>query len=115
MHILSPLPIKNTLFASPKPSKIMKNQPKMQATHELEKRKASKVDFHRFLMIFGVPREGRKSLKIEKKAFQKSIEKKDEKKKAITPVGGEGRRQSCSPGNPKIPFRKALAKSRKQV
>ena len=45
------------------------------------------------------------------KAFQKSIGKKDAKKEAMTPVEGEGRRPSRSPGNPKIPLRKALAKS----
>ena len=55
------------------------------------------------------------ALKNRKSACQKSIEKKDEKKKATQPVHGEGRRSRGSPGNPKIPLRKALAKSRKQV
>ena len=55
------------------------------------------------------------ALKNRKKAFQKSIEKKEGKKEARQPVRGEGRRSRCSPGNPKIPLRKALAKSRKQV
>ena len=55
------------------------------------------------------------ALKNRKKAFQKSIEKKEAKKKAITPVEGEGRRSRGSPGNPKIPLRKALAKSGKQI
>ena len=59
---------------------------------------------------FGVPQGGPKITKNRKKAFQKSIEKR-RKKKAITPVGGEGRRQRFSPGNPKIPLRKALAKT----
>ena len=45
LHILSPMPMKNTLFAPPKPSKISKNEAKMQATDGLGKRKASKVDF----------------------------------------------------------------------
>ena len=64
---------------------------------------------------FGGPQGGSKIIKNRKKAFQKSIEKKEGKKKAITPVSGEGRRPSRSPGNPKIPLRKALAKYRKQV
>ena len=55
------------------------------------------------------------ALKNRKKPFQQSIEKKEAKKKAIMPVSGEGRRQSGSPGNPKIPFRKALAKSGEQI
>ena len=55
------------------------------------------------------------ALKNRKNAFQKSIEEKDEQKEATYPVVGEGRRQSGSPGNPKIPFRKAFAKSGKQV
>ena len=55
------------------------------------------------------------ALKNRKNAFQKSIEKKDETKKAITHVSGVGRRSRGSPGNPKIPLRKALAKSGKQV
>ncbi len=64
---------------------------------------------------FGTPQGGSKITKNRKKAFQKSIEKKDAKKKAMTPVDDEGRRPSRSPGNPKIPLRKALAKYRKQV
>ena len=64
---------------------------------------------------FGGPQGGPKITKNRKKAFQKSIEKKDEKKEAIEPVRGEVRRPSRSPGNPKIPFRKALAKSGEQV
>ena len=55
------------------------------------------------------------ALKNRKNAFQKSIEKKEAKKKAMTHVRGEGRRTRGSPGNPKIPLRKALAKSGKQV
>ena len=43
--VCRPLPMKNTLFASPESSKIIKNHAKMQAKHELQKRKASKVDF----------------------------------------------------------------------
>ena len=72
----------------------------------------------RLLLIFGDfggPQGGPKIMKNRKSAFQKSIEKKDEKKKARQPVKGEGRRQRFSPGNPKIPFRKALAKSGEQV
>ena len=68
-------------------------------------------------MIFGdlgPPQGEPKIIKNRKIAFQKSIEKKDEKKKARQPVLGEGRRQSRSPGNPKIPFRKAFAKSGNQ-
>ena len=64
---------------------------------------------------FEDPQGGPKITKNRKKASQKSIEKKDAKKEAMTPVGGEGRRSRGSPGNPKIPLRKALAKSGKQV
>ena len=72
----------------------------------------------RLLVIFDDfwgAQEGSKISKNPKKAFQKSIEKKDKKKEATYTVEGEGRRQSGSPGNPKIPFRKVLAKYRKQV
>ena len=72
----------------------------------------------RLLLIFGDfgdPQGGPKISKNRKSAFQKSIEKKDGKKEATQPVWGEGRRQSRSPGNPKIPLREALAKSRKQI
>ena len=64
----------------------------------------------RLLMIFddfGDPQGASKITKNRKKAFQKSIEKKEGKKEAMTPVRGEGRRSRCSPGNPKIPLRKA--------
>ena len=64
---------------------------------------------------FGGPQGGPKITKSRKKAFQKSIEKKDAKKEAMTTVDDEGRRPSRSPGNPKIPLRKALAKYRKQI
>ena len=72
----------------------------------------------RLLLIFddfGAPQGGSKVTKNQKKGFQKSIEKKDKKERPTQPVGGEGRRQSGSPGNPKIPLRKAFAKSRKQI
>ena len=72
----------------------------------------------RLLLIFGDfwgPQGGPKITKNRKKAFQKSIEKKDEKKEATYTIHGEVRQPSRSPGNPKIPFRKALAKSRKQI
>ena len=63
----------------------------MHEMHKLGKRKASEVDFWRFLMIFGVPREAKNAQKL-KNAFQKSIEKKEAKKEAIPTVRGEGRR-----------------------
>ena len=72
----------------------------------------------RLLAIFGDfwgSQGGPKITKNRKKDFQKSIEKNEGKKRAMTPVRGEGRRSRCSPGNPKIPLRKALAKSGKQV
>ena len=56
---------------------------------------------------FRSPQGGRKITKNRKKAFQKSIKKKEEKKGATQPVAGESRRSRCS--------RKALAKFRKQV
>ena len=43
-YFVAPADEKHT-FCIPESSKIIKNQAKMQATHELEKRKASKVDF----------------------------------------------------------------------
>ena len=65
---------------------------------------------------FGGPQGGSKITKNRKKAFQKSIEKKEGKKEATYTVrGGEGRRSRGSPGNPKIRLRKAFAKSGKQV
>ena len=70
----------------------------------------------RLLAILGdfwSPQGGPKITKNRKKPFQKSIEKKDEKKRRLNPW--MVRRQSRSPGNPKIPLRKALAKSGKQV
>ena len=72
----------------------------------------------RLLLVFGDfggPQGGPKIIKNRKSAFRKSIEKKEGKKEATQPVDGEGRRSRGSLGNPKIPFRKALAKSRKQV
>ena len=53
----------------------------MQATHELEKRKASEVDFYCFLIILGVPREGRKSPKIEKMPSKNRSKKRKEKRR----------------------------------
>ena len=52
----------------------------MQAVHELEKMKASKVDFRRFVDFEG-PQGGPKITKNRKIAFQKSIEKKNAKKR----------------------------------
>ena len=71
--------------------------------HKLGKRKASEVDFWRFLIISGVPREDQKCTKIKKNAFQKSIEKKEAKKEAIPPVRGEGRRRLRGQKECKIP------------
>ena len=51
----------------------------MQAVHELETRKASKVDFWRFLMISGVPR-GDENHKKSKKGLPKIDRKKGSKK-----------------------------------
>ena len=45
---------------------------------------------------------GPKITKNRKMAFPKSIEKKNAKKEAMTPVGGEGRRPSRSPRNPRF-------------
>ena len=64
---------------------------------------------------FGGPQGGPKITKNRKKAFQKSIEKKDAKKEAMTPVEGEGRRPLRGPGNPKIPLRKALASTEQKL
>ena len=72
----------------------------------------------RLLLIFddfGTPQGGSKITKNQTMVFPKSIEKKDAKKEAMTHVRGEGRRQSRSPGNPKIPLKEALAKYRKQI
>ena len=72
----------------------------------------------RLFMIFhdfGTPQGDSKITKKQKNAFQKSIEKKDEKRKATQPVKGEVRRPSRSPGESRFPLRKALAKSRKQI
>ena len=80
--------MKNTLVASPKSSKILKNQPKMQATHELGKRKASKIDFGRFLMFWGVPGRAENHQK-SKKGLPKIDRKKGRKK------GGEATRFRC--------------------
>ena len=76
----------------------------MQATHGLEKRKASKVGFCRFLMIFGVPREGRKSPKIEKGPSKTQAKKRTKKNRKSPPSGVEcgglraaqGIQDSCS-------------------
>ena len=107
--------MKNTLFASPKSPKIIKNHAKNASNARARKKEGLQG---RLLLIFddfGGPQGGPKIIKNRKKAFRKSIEKKDEKRKARQPVHGEGRRQSRSPGNPKIPFRKALAKSGEQI
>ena len=57
--------------------------------HNLGKRKASEVDFWRFLT------QGRPKIsKNEKDAFRKSIEKKEAKKESTTPVRGRVRRPS---------------------
>ena len=59
----------------------------------------------------GGPQGGPKINKNQKSAFQKSVEKMDAKKEAITPVAGEGRRPLAQPKESKIPLRKALAKT----
>ena len=64
---------------------------------------------------FWGPQGGPKITKNRKKAWQKPIEKKDAKKEAMTPVSGKGRRPLAQPKESKIPLRKALAKSRKQI
>ena len=99
--------------------------PQITKNHQKSGKNASKAGVRkkeglqdRLLLIFGDfggPQGEPKITKIRKSAFQKSIEKKTAKKKAIEPVDDEGRRQSRSPGNPKIPFRKALAKYRKHI
>ena len=53
----------------------------MEATHELEKRNASKAGFLRFLMIFGVPRGNRKSPKIEEMASENRSKKRKQKRR----------------------------------
>ena len=48
--------------------------------------------------------------KNEKNAFRKSIEKKEAKKEATTPVGGEGRRPSRGQQECKIPAHEGFCK-----
>ena len=71
----------NPTVCTLKPSKIIKTKAKMPATHGPRKRKSSKVDFWRLLMMFGVPSEGRKSSKIEKRRSKTRSKKKKEKKR----------------------------------
>ena len=51
---------------------------------------------------FGASQVAPKIIKDRKNAFPKSIEKKDAKKEAMTPVEGEGRRPLRSPRNPRF-------------
>ena len=64
---------------------------------------------------FGGPQGGSKIIKNRKKAFQKSIEKKDETKKGHYTRWGRGSAAKVQPRESKIPLRKALAKSGKQI
>ena len=99
MHILSALPMKYTHFAFSKSSKISQKQLKKHERHKLGKRKASEVDFWRFWGPQGKP----KMHKNWKNAFQKSIEEKEAKKEARSPVRGQGRRRSRGQKECKIP------------
>ena len=81
MHILSALPMKYTHFASSKSSKISQKQLKKHEMHKLGKRKASEVDFWRFLMILGVPRGGQKSAKIKKMPSENRSKKRRQKRR----------------------------------
>ena len=60
--------------------------------HKLGKRKASDVDFWRFFMIFGVPRETPKCTKMEKipskNRSKKSMQKRRRARPSVVRVGG---------------------------
>ena len=53
--------------------------------HNLGKRKASEVDFWRFLMIFGVPRGGQKCTKMKKMPSKNRSKKRRQKRRRCRP------------------------------
>ena len=78
--------MKYTHFASSKSSKISQKQLKKHERHKLGKRKASEVDFCRFLMIFGAPRGGQKCTKMEKMPSRNRSKKRRQKRKRPPPL-----------------------------
>ena len=109
------LPMKTHTFCIPQIIKNHKKSAKNASNASARKKEGLQGRLLAIFGDFGGAQGGPKITKNRKKAFQKSIETKEGKKEARQPVAGEGRRQSRSPGNPKIPFRKALAKSGKQI
>ena len=109
MHILSALPMKYTHFASSKSSKISQKQLKKHERHKLGKRKASEVDFWRFLMILGIPRGGQKCTKIEKMPSKNRSKKRTQKRRRYKAYGIEcgGLRAACR--NARFLLRKVFA------
>ena len=108
MHILSALPMKYTHFASSKSSKISQKQLKKHEMHKLGKRKASEVDFWRFLMIVGVPREAPKCTQMEKMPSKHRSNKKEAKKEATPAVPRVGGHRAAS-RNARFLLRKVFA------
>ena len=109
MHILSALPMKYTHFASSKSFKISQKQLKKHEMHKLGKRKASEVDFWRFLMIFGVPREAQKWAKMEKMPSKNRSKKRRQKRRRPHPYGARVGGHRAASRNARFLLRKVFA------
>ena len=77
--------------------------------HNLGKRKASEVDFWRFLMILGVPRGGQKLAKMKKMPSENRSKKRRQKRRRPNPLLVEcgGLRAACR--NARFLLRKVFA------
>ena len=109
MHILSALPMKYTHFASSKSSKISQKQLKKHERHKLGKRKASEVDFWRFLMIFGVPRGSQKCTKMEKMPSKNRSKKRRQKRRRCRQSGARVGGHRAARRNARFLLRKVFA------
>ena len=101
--------MKYTHFASSKSSKISQKQLKKHEKHKLGKRKASEVDFWRFLMIFGVPRGAPKSATIEKMHFKNRSKKRRQKRRRPHQYGARVGGHRAASRNARFLLRKVFA------
>ena len=77
--------------------------------HKLGKRKASEVDFWRFLMIFGVPRGGQKCTKMKKMPSKNRSKKRRQKRRRYNQSGARVGGDRAARRNARFLLRKVFA------
>ena len=97
-------------WGPPKSFKIRQKQLKKHEMHKLGKRKASEVDFWRFLMILGVPRGGQKCTKMEKMPSKNRSKKRRQKRRRPPQLLVECGGLRAASRNARFLLRKAFAR-----